>query len=92
MRFAAKRDASEGPIVQALELSGWKVFKLSAPGWPDMMAARHGAVVFLEAKTKAWNKLNPLQVEMHLRLKSAGLRVCVVRTPTDALAAVGGRE
>jgi hypothetical protein len=85
--YGARRDANERPIVQALELAGWKVFPLSAPGWPDLVCVRHGQVRLLEVKTRT-GKLKPAQVVLHQRMASAGLRVHVVRTPEEAIHAV----
>ena len=95
-RFGAKRDANEAPIVQAVQLAGWKVWQLSAPGLPDLMCVRHGRVVFLEVKdrpaTQKKGRLRPLQVDMAQSLASAGLTVHIVRTPEEAIHALRGPE
>lgn len=88
MRFAAKRDSNERPIIAALQLAGWSVFQVSATGFPDLLCARRGEVRLLEVKT-AKGKLEPAQVKLHQRMEAAGLKVHVVRTPDEALAAVG---
>lgn len=88
MRRAARRDLSEPAIISTLEAHGWAVVPMSGPGLPDLMAFRRGVTVFLECKTGK-GRLTPAQVALHLRLKANGVRVAVVRTPGEALAAVG---
>lgn len=41
MRHAAKRDAVEAAIVEALERCGMIVLRLSDPGIPDLLVGRH---------------------------------------------------
>jgi hypothetical protein len=91
MRWAAKRDANEDPIVTALELKGWTVFKLSSPGIPDLLCIRRGRVVLLEVKTPK-GELEPAQVKTFQRMKAAGYHVAVVRTPSEAVEAVTPKE
>lgn len=88
MRCAAKRDANEKPIMQALQLAGWSVFPISAPGFPDLFCVRNGAVRLVEVKQPK-GKLTEAQVALHQRLKAAGLTVHVVRDVQEALTAVG---
>ena len=40
MRRAAKRDASEASIVEALKKSGWSVLQVSVKDGPDLFAAK----------------------------------------------------
>jgi hypothetical protein len=87
MRWAAARDANEAPIVQALELKGWSVFKLSSPGMPDLLCIRRGRMVLLEVKTPK-GELKPAQVKTFQRMKAAGYGVAIVRTPSEAVEAV----
>ncbi len=89
MRWAAQRDAAEPAVVQALELSGWTVVKVSDKGLPDLLCVRRGEVVLLEVKSKG-GRMKPAQVQLHARLRAAGLPVAIVTTPEEALAAVRG--
>lgn len=90
MRWAAQRDENEAELVLEAQLAGWAAFKLSAPGWPDVVCVRHGAVKFLEVKRKRGKKTRA-QVDLHLRLAANGLTVHVVRTREEVRAALGGR-
>ena len=49
-RYAAKRDANEDEIVQALRHTGWMVRLLSDEGIPDLLCARGSKVMLLEVK------------------------------------------
>lgn len=88
MRVAAKRDATEPAIVRALELAGWTVVKVSDTGLPDLVVMRRGVVKFLECKSPG-GKVTPAQEETFRRFHAALVTVHVVRTPEDALMAVG---
>ncbi|NNC17642.1 hypothetical protein HJC22_18145 [Corallococcus exiguus] len=89
MRWAAQRDDVEPAVVQALQLAGWTVERVSAPGFPDLLCCRRGQVVLLEVKSKR-GRMELAQVELHARLRAAGVVVAVVTTPEEALAAVRG--
>ncbi|MBM7117614.1 VRR-NUC domain-containing protein [Archangium primigenium] len=89
MRWAAQRDKAEPAVVQALQLAGWTVEKVSAPGFPDLLCVRRGQVVLLEVKSER-GRMQRAQVELHARVRAAGLVVAVVTTPEEALAAVRG--
>jgi hypothetical protein len=89
MRWAAQRDETEPAVVTALQLAGWTVEKVSAPGFPDLLCVRRGVAVLLEVKSRR-GRMKPAQVELHARLRAAGLAVAVVTTPEEALAAVRG--
>ena len=85
-RYATKRDTSEPEIVAALELVGAIVWKMDRPF--DLLVGWCGRLYMLEAKTgKA--ALNNDQVRELKRCQSAGLPVAVVRSASDALAAIG---
>jgi Holliday junction resolvase len=62
MRRAAKRDLSEGPIVQYLRKAGWSVLHLSVANGPDLVCGKFGATVLIECKTGK-GKLRPGQVK-----------------------------
>jgi Holliday junction resolvase len=89
MRWAAQRDKAEPAVVQALQLAGWAVERVSAPGFPDLLCVRRGVAVLLEVKSQG-GRMKPAQVQLHARLRVAGLTVAIVTTPEEALAAVRG--
>lgn len=71
---------------------GWKSqqwFKSSGvqSGWPDLEIFYHGAVLFLEVKS-AKGKVEPTQENIHARLADAGFAPVVVRSFTEAEAAI----
>ena len=88
MRFAAKRDVTEPAIVRALEAAGWTVLKISDTGLPDLLCMRRGVVRFLECKSPG-GTLTPAQAAAFQRFAGALVTVHVVRTPEEALMAVG---
>jgi Holliday junction resolvase len=87
VRWAAKRDANEDAIVSAVQLAGWKVFKISGKGLPDLMCVRRGAVKMLEIKAKG-GTLTESQADRFPLFAANGLPVLVVRTPQEALRAL----
>lgn len=89
MRWAARRDKAEPDVVLALQLAGWTVERVSAKGFPDLLCVRRGVSVLLEVKSEG-GVLETAQVELHARLRAAGLTVAIVTTPAEALAAVRG--
>lgn len=88
MRRAAKRDTTEPGIVKALEAAGWTVIRISDTGAPDLLAIRRGVLTALECKSPG-GTLTPAQQTAFMRWAAAGLPVKVVRTPEEALMAVG---
>ncbi len=88
IRRAAKRDLTEPAIVAALEAAGAKVWRLSQP--LDLLVGRGGRFVLLECKTgKRVRKDQPAQDATLADCHRRGLPVYVVRTPEDALQAIG---
>lgn len=87
MRHAAKRDANEPDIIDALELAGWTVIPVSDTGVMDLLCIRRGVVKLLEVKSEK-GKLTPAQEKTFARIHAAGGTVHVVRTPAEALHAV----
>ena len=58
----------------------------SARGFPDLMLARDGLVLFMELKTPAGTgRLSALQLKRHREMRAAGLRVEVVACPDEAV-------
>jgi len=92
-RFAKKRDASEGPIIDALEIAGFHVWQLDRPCdllvWrPDMGAGHFRS---LEVKTpygkSAKARKRNDQEEQTAFVETTGTPV--VTTPMEALRALG---
>jgi hypothetical protein len=80
---ARKRDAAEGPIVDALRAVGAQVFRVSAPGAPDLFVRYRGAWSALEVKTGK-GRTTAAQDKA-----GAGREWPLVRTVDEALIAVG---
>lgn len=82
-RRAAKRDANEAAISEALIACGCSVVKLSAPGCPDLLVwhVRKGWQL-IEVKSKT-GKLTPAQVDW--REAWDGPAPLVMRTVDEAL-------
>lgn len=85
MRRAAKIDLTQSSIVKALRQSGCQVQTLAAigRGVPDLLVGRASRLWLLECKTGKGD-LTPAQRAWH-----ALWPVHVVRTPEEALRAVG---
>lgn len=81
-RFAAKRDASEPAIVEALEAHGFTVQRLSGPDVPDLLLGKGGITRVVEIKTGR-RQLSPGQVEWWARWR--GNRKIVLWTVDDAI-------
>lgn len=104
IRRAAKRDESEPDIVRALEAVGATVQRLSADGVPDLLVGWRGQMWLLECKMPLTPR-GAYQPGRNLRHKGGrgdmtatqaawwdawkGPPPVVVRTPAEALAAIG---
>jgi len=88
-RFAKKRDSNESVIVQALEKAGAVVFKLDRP--VDLLVGYGGLWRVLEVKRPKGAVGEGQEAFMRLAA-SKGLPAYVVRSPEDALQAVGARH
>ena len=88
-RWAKKRDTAEPAIVQALEAVGCRVWKLDRPF--DLLVGRLGRFTVLEVKSnhRKPDKRQKAQTDELAAAKAGGLPVFVVRTPEEALEAVG---
>ena len=97
--YQAKRTESDVQrgIVQALSYAGWLVMHIPnqstrgrqrwaglMPGAPDLVAVKHGRVVFLEVKTER-GKVSEKQSEVHDLLRLHGMEVRVVRNIDDIM-------
>lgn len=88
-RRAAKRDESEAAIVDALKAAGARVWRLSQP--LDLLVGHQGRFLLLECKTGK-RKVKPTQDATIADCHRKGLPVYVVRTPEDALQAIGAHH
>lgn len=91
MRRAAKRDANEQPIIEALETCGCSVSQINSDdGITDLVVGRAGVNYLLEvkdgSKPKSAQKLTPPQEVWHAGWKG---QKAIVRNVTEALVAVG---
>lgn len=84
-RHAAKRDAIEPEVIQALRSAGARVWQLSRPF--DLLCGFSGRFTVLEVKSGKRGRLTPAQ-RSDLAI-SDGLPVHVVRSVDEALQAVG---
>lgn len=90
MRRAAKVDASQGIIVDALRKVGASVQSLAAvgDGCPDLLVGYRGYTKLLECKeARMKGRLRPSQTDWHCAW--IGDPVTVVETPEQALKAIG---
>lgn len=85
-RRAAKRDANERPIIDALEAVGASVLQVSEKGAMDLVVGFQGATHVLEVKAPG-KGLTPDQKDFHEAWR--GSRIHVVETPEQALRAIG---
>ena len=87
-RRAAKRDTSEPGIVEALTAAGARVWRLSLP--LDLLVGYQGRFYLLECKTGTRKRKDqPEQDETLAECRYRNLPAYVVRTPEDALQAIG---
>ena len=93
--FQRKESDLQRAIVQALSYAGWLMIHIPnqstrgrqrwaglMPGAPDLVAVKHGHVVFLEVKTEK-GKVSEKQSEVHDLLRLHGMEVRVVRGLDD---------
>jgi hypothetical protein len=87
-RRAAKRDTSEQGIVEALMAVGARVWRLSQP--LDLLVGFQGRFYLLECKTGTRKRKDqPDQDATLAECRFRNLPAYVVRTPEDALQAIG---
>ena len=95
--FSRRESDIQRGIVQALSYAGWIVMHIPnqstrgrqrwsglVPGAPDLVAVKHGRVVFLEVKTEK-GKVSEKQSEVHDLLRLHGMEVRVVRGADDIM-------
>jgi len=79
-----KRDTAEAAIVAALHQVGAQFMRISAPGAPDLLVLFRGRVWLLECKSPSGRATIAQEA-----MKVAGWPVIVVRSPLDAVEAIG---
>jgi len=84
--YAAKRDKTEQPIIDALQSVGAVVHQLSQPGLPDLLVCYREQTYLIECKSKG-GKLTPAQVAFMETWE--GHNLFVVKTVDEALKAIG---
>lgn len=83
-RYAAKRDANESQIIDALLANGFDVYQLSKP--LDLLVWRQNGVAFVLLEVKGPSGRTTADQDDFLA-KTACLQRAVVRTPEEALEA-----
>jgi len=96
MRHGARRDGNEAGIVKALRAAGALVYQLDARNLPDLLVGHRRTWHVLEVKQPhgprggdSHRKLTPGQATFFLLSEQMELPVSVVRTPEEALRAIG---
>lgn len=90
----SRRDANEPAIVEALRRAGADVWLLEAPAPFDLLVGFCGAFHALEVKNPEAEghqagRVKPSQAEFFARCSVSGLPAKLVRTPAEALRAIG---
>lgn len=88
-RYATKRDASEGPIVDALRGVGAMVYRLDEPC--DLLVWYRERWTTLEVKTP-WGKAGQARTDKRQEAQTNFLRLTgtpIVKTPLEALRCIG---
>lgn len=95
-RTVGNRDRGEAAIVRALRAIGAVVVQHNGRDEPDLFVGVRGRWHALEVKEplgarggSSHSRLSPGQRRFRLVVEAAGLPIAVVRTPDEALAAVG---
>jgi len=87
-RRAPRRDNNEREIIDTLRAVGATVQQLSAKGVPDLLVGFDGENYLLEVKAVKYGKLTEDEAAWHEAWAGS---VQVVRTPDEALRAIGLR-
>ena len=86
---AARADANQPPIVQALRTVGATVYSLHrvGAGVPDLLVGFRGVTYLLEVKEPKGGTLTPQQIDFGLTWK--GRPISIVKSVEEALRAIG---
>lgn len=84
-RFAAKRDANEPAIVQALEAQGFHVARVSGKGFPDLVVSKGGGFLRLVEIKNPKGKNRETDDQRKFREAYQGPAVVTLRSVDDAL-------
>lgn len=87
-RYNPKRDGNETEIVEALEKVGAVVHRLSDKDVPDLLVGYDGKTYLLEVKNG--DKAQLTKGQQNFFKKWIGGKAIVVRTPEQAVEAIGG--
>lgn len=85
-QYAARRDANEAEIIDALEGVGASVTQLSAKGLPDLLIGFRGETFLAETKSRR-GKLTDAQKKFIEDWQ--GAPVLIIRSVDDALTGIG---
>jgi hypothetical protein len=91
MAYARRTDRNQSEVIEALRATGWFVCDTSriGHGFFDVIAAKHGRIVFIEikdgAKVKSKQQLTPAEVAMHEDFLTAGADVVILRSVEEAI-------
>jgi AcrR family transcriptional regulator len=91
-RTAARRDANEAEIVDALLRAGAVVHRLSGRGLPDLLVGYRGQTYLLEVKAPKDARLTDDERSFFEGWQGSGGSARIVRAAEEALAAVGALE
>jgi len=81
-------------VRQYLRLKGWLVYRMQQGlgahrGFPDLVAAKDGQVLFIEVKTPK-GRLSGYQEQFRDEIRAQGLRYIVVRSVEDIMREAAG--
>jgi Holliday junction resolvase len=84
-RHAAKRDANEPLIVQALEAQGFHVARISGKGIPDLLVSKRGGFLRLAEVKNPLGRNRETSDQAKFRGAYQGPPIITLRTVDDAL-------
>lgn len=86
-RVAAKRDANEPEIVQALQMAGALVYRIDKPC--DLIVLCDSQVYLAEVKQVKIGRFTPDEVVAIQEAADKGVIIHILKTPEDALRMIG---
>ena len=94
MRYAAKRDANEGPLIATAKSLGALAWALDEP--TDWLIGWRGQWIPTEIKNPVQeghaDEYTPNQLRFRIKAKEHGLPIWIWRTEADVLASLGARR